>query len=138
MLWLTLYISAGKIPSASRPSVSVLALPRADEILVGGLPHRWLGDHPWAPLDLIAGPVYMFHALLPVVFLPWLMCCERRAHMASFCRAFGWMNLMAVSTQLALPTAPPWFHDAYSKSPQVCASLPRAHCTVTGVVCVYI
>jgi len=60
----------------------------------------------------------MLHALLPVVMLPWLFVYERRAHMASFCRAFGWMNLLAVSTQIALPTAPPWFHDAYSNSPQ--------------------
>ena len=26
------------------------------------------------------------------------------------------MNLLAVSTQLALPTAPPWFHDAYEQT----------------------
>jgi len=53
-----------------------------------------------------------------VVFLPWLAFYETRENMASFCRAFGWMNLLAVATQIALPTAPPWFHDAYVHTPQ--------------------
>ena len=26
--------------------------------------------------------------------------------------------MLAVATQIALPTAPPWFHDAYVQSPQ--------------------
>jgi len=115
-LWLALYLSAASIPSFSRPNVSVYALPTTDRFLIGGLPHRWLGDYPIPALDLIAAGPYMLHAVLPVVFLPWLALYESREHMASFCRAFGWMNLLAVSTQLALPTAPPWFHDAYEQT----------------------
>jgi len=66
IMWLTVYINSKFIPSETRPSISVLALPMSDHLLIGGLPHRWLGDHPIPVLDLIAGPVYMFHALLPV------------------------------------------------------------------------
>jgi len=112
-MWLTVYISAAWIPSATRPRVAVFALPALDRLLVGGLPHRWLGDHTHPVMDLLAAGPYMFHALLPAVFVPWLAFHTSREHTAAFCRAFGWMNLLAVSTQLALPTAPPWFHDQY-------------------------
>lgn len=128
-LWLCSYLSAAWIRSTTRPSVSVFALPRADNLLIGGLPHRWLGDNPIAAFDLFAAGPYMFHAALPVIFLPWLAINESRENMASFCRAFGWMNLVSVATQISLPTAPPWFHDAYVRAtnPQLPSYEQKGH-----------
>ena len=36
ILWLTVYVSAALIPSSTRPSVSVFALPTSDQLLIGG------------------------------------------------------------------------------------------------------
>lgn len=113
VLWLSGYATAGMIPAETRPIIGVYALPATDRFLVGGLPHRWF--HSFAIFDLCAAGPYMAHIAVPIVFLLWMICQNtQRERIARFVWAFGWMNVMALATQLALPTAPPWFYDTYT------------------------
>jgi len=112
IFWLLCYFAAGLIPSETRPIIAVYALPRVDKLLVGGLPHRWFRN--FAVFDLCAALPYMAHISVPIVFIVWLLlqrsCTDR---VARFVWSFGWMNVLALATQIALPTAPPWFYDDY-------------------------
>eukprot|EP00658_Telonema_sp_P-2_P005763 TRINITY_DN12174_c0_g1_i2.p1 TRINITY_DN12174_c0_g1~~TRINITY_DN12174_c0_g1_i2.p1 ORF type:complete len:335 (-),score=24.03 TRINITY_DN12174_c0_g1_i2:267-1271(-) len=112
-IWLSCYSAAGLIPSETRPIIAVYALPMSDKMLVGGLPHRWFHNSPI--FDLCAAGPYMAHVTLPIIFLAWMLLQRTSTpRVARFVWAFGWMNVLSLATQLALPTAPPWFYDLYT------------------------
>eukprot|EP00656_Telonema_subtile_P039130 TRINITY_DN4426_c0_g2_i1.p1 TRINITY_DN4426_c0_g2~~TRINITY_DN4426_c0_g2_i1.p1 ORF type:complete len:340 (+),score=60.09 TRINITY_DN4426_c0_g2_i1:248-1267(+) len=113
IFWLMGYFAAGLIPAETRPIIAVYALPATDRFLAGGLPHRWF--RPFAVFDLFAAGPYMAHISIPIIFIIWMLLQRTSTpRMARFVWAFGWMNVLALSTQLALPTAPPWFYDLYT------------------------
>lgn len=58
----------GALPKKDMPTASLAILPFCDRILLLGFDLRaWLASHTVAALDLIAGFVYLYHFVSPVV-----------------------------------------------------------------------
>lgn len=113
LLWLFLFSSGvALIPASLKPSINVTLLPALDRNLFRSSLH-WFSPEKGSPLqDLVAAVPYTIHPVTPLIFIAsYLLLAPRdsRRHILTFVLAFGLMNLAAVLTHLAFPTAPPWY-----------------------------
>jgi membrane-associated phospholipid phosphatase len=132
VLWLLLFQLAAAIPNSKKPPVDTTTLPKLESwILFGYSMQRWPGSlfphtDAWDTfrdvLALSAAFVYLIHFGLVWIFVLglWLYYRHRSSvdrkvylHPWNFLWVFGWVNLLAVCTQLAWPTAPPWYVEQY-------------------------
>lgn len=108
LTWVILFFSARYIPSDSRPGIHVALLPALESVLYGAnisdLQTRF--THPL--LDVLAWVPYgVMHFAIPgiVALVLWLFGPKGSAQYWG--KAFGFMNLFGVWTQIVLPCAAP-------------------------------
>lgn len=121
LLWLLLFsCGVALIPDTFKPPINVTILPAIDRRLFRSSVH-WFSPETGTPLhDLLAAVPYTIHPILPLVFiLTYFLLSPRdnRRHLLTFVLAFGIMNLFAVLTHLAFPTAPPWYFLQHGTTP---------------------
>ncbi|KAK4533999.1 hypothetical protein CDCA_CDCA01G0024 [Cyanidium caldarium] len=94
-------------------------------------------------MDVIAALLYSAHALVPFLSGALLLVLAQRPSSNSrwhspwqrltpgllYLNAYGWLNLLALLTHIALPTAPPWFLDKYR---ELFMSDALSHCPARG------
>jgi len=108
LTWVLLFFSARYIPTSSRPGIHVALLPALESVMYGAnisdLQTRF--THP--VLDVLAWlPYGVLHFTLPVVVALVLWVFGPRGSAQYWGKAFGWMNVLGVMTQIILPCAAP-------------------------------
>lgn len=108
LTWVILFFSARYIPPDSRPGIHVALLPALESVMYGAnisdLQTRF--THPL--LDILAWlPYGVLHFTLPVVIAIVLWLFGPRNSVQYWGKAFGWMNVLGVMTQIVLPCAAP-------------------------------
>lgn len=106
--WLITFFCARYIPAESRPRIHVALLPALESVLYGAnisdLQTRY--THPI--FDVLAWlPYGLLHFTVPFVVAFTLWATGPRGAIQYFGKAFGWMNLLGVVTQLVFPCAAP-------------------------------
>lgn len=108
LAWVITFFAARFIPAAHRPTIHVALLPALESVLYGAnisdLQTRF--THPI--LDVLAWlPYGVLHFALPAVVAFFLWALGPRGAVQYWGKAFGWMNLLGVLTQLVFPCAAP-------------------------------
>jgi hypothetical protein len=106
--WIILFFSARYIPKSSRPGIHVALLPALESVMYGAnisdLQTRF--THPI--LDVLAWlPYGVLHFTLPFIVAALLWLFGPRGSVQYWGKAFGWMNVLGVMTQIVLPCAAP-------------------------------
>jgi membrane-associated phospholipid phosphatase len=118
LAWVLALFSSRYIPATWRPTVSVALLPTLESVLYGANISDILTRYTHPFLDLLAWlPYGLLHFILPevVAFFLWIYRPKEALHLWS--RAFGYMNLCGVWTQILFPCAPPWYEIIYGLTP---------------------
>jgi hypothetical protein len=106
--WLITYFSARFIPSGHRPRIHVALLPALESVMYGANISDLQTRYTNAVLDVIAWlPYGVLHFTLPFVVAIILWTLGPKGSIQYWGRAFGFMNLLGVLTQLVLPCAAP-------------------------------
>jgi hypothetical protein len=125
IVYLLLFKIAAQIPPNLRPEIDVKTLPTIESAITFGYelqhwPRPLLDDPAYLPLvnflDLLAAFVYVIHFGFWAIFAIYLFTYYKKNENSlgpvlqpwTFLWIWGLLNLTAVSTQLAWPTAPPW------------------------------
>lgn len=116
--WVILFFSARYIPQTARPGIHVALLPALESVLYGAnisdLQTRF--THPF--LDILAWlPYGVLHFALPVIVALLLWLFGPRGAAQYWGKAFGFMNLFGVMTQIILPCAAPWYEIIHGLTP---------------------
>jgi hypothetical protein len=135
LTWLILFQFSKYIPHPHRPKIDVSTLPRAETSLLLGysLQHFPRSELPenqeWSDflsfLDLLSAGAYLIHFAMSWIFALFLYLYYRKKQMGgkpiaepwTYLWCFGFLNMFAVVTQLAWPTAPPWYLEYYGERP---------------------
>ncbi|CAG8441032.1 6956_t:CDS:2 [Diversispora eburnea] len=108
--WLILFYSCRFIPGSSRPHIYVSVLPALENILYGDNLSAIIATNTNLLKDVLAWlPYGVFHFMLPFLTSLGLWWFGPPGILAVFSRAFGYMNIAGVLTQLAFPCSPPWY-----------------------------
>ncbi|KAF8623870.1 hypothetical protein AX17_007272 [Amanita inopinata Kibby_2008] len=116
--YLLAFYSSRFISPSYRPSVSVSLLPTLESVLYGANISDILTRFTHPILDIIAWiPYGVGHFVIPfvVALLLWLFRSKPVIHLWG--RAFGYMNLVGVLTQLVFPCSAPWYELLYGLTP---------------------
>ncbi|TXT09010.1 hypothetical protein VHUM_02484 [Vanrija humicola] len=118
LTWVILFFSARYIPTNARPAIHVNLLPALESVMYGAnisdLQTRY--THPL--LDILAWlPYGVLHFMLPVVVALLLWIFGPRGSAQYWGKAFGFMNLCGVITQILLPCAAPWYEIIHGLTP---------------------
>jgi len=115
IVWLCMFqFLATMVPPTYRPEIDVTTLPAVEHLFFGQaylytiLPHSHV-------LILVASIPYLFHFVLPWLYAVYLLFSDARPF--TFLYYLGVLNILAVGTQLLLPTAPPWYNVSYGLEP---------------------
>ncbi|EIN04228.1 PAP2-domain-containing protein [Punctularia strigosozonata HHB-11173 SS5] len=116
--WVLAFFTSRFIPLEWRPPISVALLPTLETVLYGANVSDILTrfTHPF--LDVLAWlPYGVIHFTFPfvVAFLLWIF--RRKEALHTFSKAFGYMNLIGVLTQILFPCAAPWYELIYGLTP---------------------
>ncbi|BEJ16551.1 hypothetical protein CspHIS471_0511560 [Cutaneotrichosporon sp. HIS471] len=116
--WVILFFSARYIPPEARPAIHVALLPALESVLYGAnisdLQTRF--THPL--LDVIAWlPYGVIHFAFPVVVAILLWLFGPKGSVQYWGKAFGFMNMFGVWTQIVLPCAAPWYEIIHGLTP---------------------
>lgn len=108
LTWVLTFFCARYIPSSIRPGIHVNLLPALESVLYGAnisdLQTRYTNQF----LDVLAWlPYGVLHFALPVVVALVLWVFGPRRSPQYWGKAFGWMNLIGVLTQILFPCAAP-------------------------------
>ena len=99
------------LETLSPPTFTVL--PAIEERLFFFQPHKLLSQLANPVFDVLAAIPYLIHFPLPFIFGGYLAIHPtKRGGLLSYMWCAGWVNLLAVVTQLTFPTASPWFVDS--------------------------
>ena len=106
--WLITFFSARYIPSSHRPTIHVALLPALESVLYGAnisdIQTRYTNPF----FDVLAWlPYGVLHFSIPFVVAAVLWVFAPKGAVQYFGKAFGWMNLIGVITQLLFPCAAP-------------------------------
>ncbi|ORY26320.1 hypothetical protein BCR39DRAFT_470427 [Naematelia encephala] len=116
--WLITFFSARFIPSATRPDIHVALLPALESVLYGANISDLQTRYTNAVLDVLAWlPYGVLHFSVPFVVALVLWTLGPRGSVQYWGKAFGWMNLTGVVTQLVLPCAAPWYEIIHGLTP---------------------
>jgi len=136
LAWLALFQFCKFVPYDKRPTIDVTTLPTVEGfVLFGGslqhFPRNLIPDtEQWKDLlafmDMMAAFAYLVHFVVTWIFAIFLYVYYRKKSSGpgqpviqpwTFLFCFGFLNLLAVATQLAWPTAPPWYVELYGNKP---------------------
>jgi hypothetical protein len=108
LVWLFTFFSARFIPSTHRPNIHVALLPALESVLYGANISDIQTRYTNAVLDVLAWlPYGVIHFGLPFVVALVLWVLGPRGSVQFWGKAFGWMNLIGVCTQVLFPCAAP-------------------------------
>ena len=106
--WLITFFSARYIPSGHRPTIHVNLLPALESVLYGANISDLQTRYTNAFLDVLAWlPYGVLHFAVPFIVAAVLWVFGPKGAVQYWGKAFGWMNLLGVLTQLLLPCAAP-------------------------------
>ena len=106
------------IPSSWRPPIWVKVLPALENILYGANLSNILSAHQSTALDLLAWfPYGLGHFGAPFVCSAIMFVFGPPKTIRYFAYAFGWMNVIGVTTQVLFPCSPPWYENMYGLVP---------------------
>jgi len=117
VLWVIIYVSAPAIPDDSRPTVDVKTLYEFDIAFLHYLPSTELAKLQNVVFDVLGAIAYTLHSGWPFVFLAYMIFFKRRDLILPYWNCFGTVCLLALFTQLVMPTAPPWYFYKYGFAP---------------------
>ncbi|THH00061.1 hypothetical protein EW145_g7142, partial [Phellinidium pouzarii] len=116
--WIMTFFSSRFIPVAYRPPISVSLLPTLESVLYGANISDILTRFTHPILDIFAWlPYGVLHFILPFVVAIFLWLFRPKEALHYFARAFGYMNLIGVLTQIIIPCAAPWYEVIYGLTP---------------------
>lgn len=116
--WVMAFFSSRFIPVAYRPPISVSLLPTLESVLYGANISDILTRYTHPVLDIIAWlPYGVLHFTLPFVVSAFIWLFRPKEALHFWATAFGYMNLIGVLIQIALPCAPPWYELIYGLTP---------------------
>ena len=117
-VYLMLFYSAGFIPGEMRPPIWVRVLPSLENILYGANLSNILSAHKSTLLNVLAWiPYGLCHFGAPFVCSGLMFLFGPPGTTPVFARAFGYMNIIGVLTQIILPCSPPWYENMYGLAP---------------------
>jgi len=106
------------VPSGWRPPIWVKVLPALENILYGANLSNILSAHQNTALDLLAWfPYGLGHFGAPFVCAGFMFLFGPPTTIRYFGYAFGWMNIIGVTTQVLFPCSPPWYENMYGLAP---------------------
>ncbi|KAI8070785.1 hypothetical protein BC940DRAFT_325544 [Gongronella butleri] len=117
--WLFTFYACQFIPTEYRPShIFVNILPTLERILYGASLSEIISKHTHPVLDVLAWlPYGIFHFSLPFIFSLLLFVYGPPGACNVWAKAFGYMNIAGVLTQLLFPNASPWYEMTYGSAP---------------------
>jgi len=136
LIWLIMFQFSKYIPYEQRPTIDVTTLPKLENLLLLGtslqhfprnkIPEKEQFKDLLTFLDMTAAFAYLIHFVVTWIFAVFLFLYYRKKTTTlgypviqpyTFLWCFGFLNIFAVGTQLAWPTAPPWYVEAYGDTP---------------------
>ncbi|KAI8967379.1 hypothetical protein BDF20DRAFT_829613 [Mycotypha africana] len=107
------------IPLHYRPThIFVNLLPTLERIIYGANLSELISKHTHPVLDILAWiPYGLMHFSFPFIFALLMFIYGPPGSLKVFAKAFGFMNLAGVLTQLFFPTASPWYEITYGSAP---------------------
>ncbi|KAI5122421.1 hypothetical protein M0805_002971 [Coniferiporia weirii] len=118
LAWVITFFSSRLIPVAYRPTISVSLLPTLESVLYGANISDILTRFTHPVLDILAWlPYGVLHYTLPFVVSAFIWLFRPKEALHFWGRAFGYLNLIAVLTQLIIPCAAPWYELIYGLTP---------------------
>lgn len=112
--YLILFYSCGFINPKYRPPIFVRLLPGLETIFYGGDLSATLAASPNSVCDILAWiPYGLGHFGAPFVVSLIMFLFGPPTTLPSFHFAFGFMNVIGVTTQLLFPNAPPWYRNLH-------------------------
>lgn len=112
--WLCFLFACQFISGEYRPPIWVRVLPALENILYGANLSNILSAHKSTVLDVIAWlPYGIMHFGAPFVCTLLMFFFGPPGTAPLFARAFGYMNIVGVMTQLLFPCSPPWYENLY-------------------------
>jgi len=136
LIWLIMFQFSKYIPHDQRPTIDVTTLSKLENILLFGMslqhfprnliPEKEQFKDLLTFLDMTAAFAYLIHFVVTWIFAVFLFLYYRKKTTTlgypviqpyTFLWCFGFLNVLAVGTQLAWPTAPPWYVEMYGDSP---------------------
>lgn len=116
--WILTFYSSRFIPDAYRPSISVSVLPTLETVLYGANISDILTRYTNPVLDVLAWiPYGVGHFTIPFVVGAFLWLFRPTPVVKLWARAFGYMNLVGVITQILFPCAAPWYEVIFGLTP---------------------
>ncbi|KAI8370034.1 hypothetical protein EDC96DRAFT_99911 [Choanephora cucurbitarum] len=117
--WLITFYACQFIPLEYRPDhIFVNLLPTLERILYGANLSEIISKHTHPVLDILAWiPYGVIHFSFPFVLAALLFVFGPPGSVKVFGKAFGYMNLAGVLTQLLFPNASPWYEIIYGSTP---------------------
>ncbi|KAI8969656.1 hypothetical protein BDB01DRAFT_845431 [Pilobolus umbonatus] len=117
--WLITFYSCQFIPLDYRPThIFVNILPTLERILYGANLSEIISKHTHPVLDILAWiPYGVVHFSFPFVLSLLLFIFGPPGSLRLWAKAFGYMNLAGVLTQLLFPNASPWYEIIYGSAP---------------------
>ena len=108
LTWVILFFTARFIPSSHRPEIHVALLPALESVLYGANISDLQTRYTNVVMDIIAWlPYGVAHFSLPVIVALILWAVGPKGAPQYWGKAFGWMNLLGVMTQILFPCAAP-------------------------------
>lgn len=118
LTWLLLFPSCKYIPIDYRPAIWVRVLPTLENIFYGANLSNMISAHKHPVLDVIAWiPYGVVHYVSPIVVSVCIFIWGPPGTLPTWARAFGYMNLIAVTVQIIFPCSPPWYENTYGLAP---------------------
>lgn len=117
--WLITFYACQFIPIDYRPThIFVNLLPTLERILYGANLSEIISKHTHPVLDILAWiPYGIVHFSFPFILSVLLFIYGPPGSLKVFGKAFGYMNLAGVLTQLLFPNASPWYEIIYGSAP---------------------
>ncbi|GAA5798611.1 hypothetical protein EDC94DRAFT_654836 [Helicostylum pulchrum] len=117
--WLITFYACQFIPMNYRPThIFVNLLPTLERILYGANLSEIISQHTNPVLDILTWfPYGILHFTFPFIFSGILFTYGPPGSLPVFAKAFGYMNLAGVLTQLFFPNASPWYEIIYGSAP---------------------
>jgi len=136
LCWLIMFQFSKYIPYDQRPTIDITTLSKMESWLLIGhslqhFPRNKIPENEqWKDfltfLDMLSAFAYLIHFVVTWIFAVFLFLYYRKKTTTlgypviqpyTFLWCFGFLNVFAVATQLAWPTAPPWYVENYPDTP---------------------
>ncbi|KAI8989285.1 hypothetical protein BDB01DRAFT_739594 [Pilobolus umbonatus] len=116
--WLITFYAIQYFPNNIKPQhISVNILPTLERIIYGANLAEIISVHTHPILDIFSWiPYGIIHFTYPFILSIILFIYSPPGTLSIFAKAFGYMNLFGVLTQLLFPNSPPWYELTYGSA----------------------